>query len=310
MISHRGGTMVKINYVSKADYQKMILQKGKKFFLSDSSEFYQVGENSILKDYQYEKLPAINEFLLYILESWKKTLIEQSKIFHFDELLKPEELWLVNGLLKGVTMPKLPEDVVEFEDYIYSCSDNLELICKKFTTLNTIFEKGSKLNLVFLDTITKGNLKIQPSSSAIFLCDGEGIQAGRVFPFVSSSLLNLEENDTIIEKYVVRTDKGVYAKTNLNRLAILTYFIKLCTRYVCITDPYPGMNSNLACELNLKGIGLEKDEILAPFIRAIYEKREIPRIEEDRWADFGHAYKLIPMGYGEKPYNGYAFRRR
>ncbi len=302
--------MVKINYVTSKEYQKMILLKGTRIFNSDSSVFYQIGMHSILKDYQYDKLPADGPFLIQLLENWKEILIEQAKITDFDELLKAEELWLVDGYLKGITMPIIPKQMIDFEDYIKSCGTNMSSICEQFASLNSLFEKGSKLGLVFLDSSTKGNLKLNPSNSSVLFCDGEGIQTKRIFPFVATDFLNLDENRFIMKKYVKEGRGFVYASSNTNRLIILTYFIKLCTRYVWIVDNYPGFPPELALELVLKEIGLSQDEFLAPVFRTIYGRQEIPEIENDRWKEFGRAYTLVPAGYGNEKTGGYAFKRR
>lgn len=302
--------MVKMNYISSKDYQKMLLQKGKKIFSSDSSNFYQVGANSVLKDYQYGKLPASGAFLLQLLENWKNILIEQSKMTNFDELLKTEELWLVDGILKGITMPRISNGMVDFEDYITACGKNMSAICEQFASLSILFEVGTKLDLVFLDSTTKGNLKMNPNTSRILFCDGEGIQTKNIFPFMATDFLNLDENRFIMSKFLSGGRGQIYATPNMNRLILLTYFIKLCTRYVWITENYPGMRPEYACELVLNGIGLSKDEILAPILRSIYKPKEIPEIEKDRWKEFGRAYTLVPTGYGLEQSGGYAFKRR
>lgn len=302
--------MVKINYISSSDYRKTVLQKGKKLFSSDSSDFYQVGLNSILKDYQYNKMPADGKFLLHLLESWKEILIEQSKLTGFEELLKADELWLVDGYLKGIEMPMIPSNMVDFEDYITACKTNVREICEKFTLLNTLFEKGSDLGLVFLDSTTKGNLKMNPNTSGILFLDGEGIQTNQIFPFTATDFLNLDENRFIMHKYLEGSKDKVYASLNTNRLIILTYFIKLCTRYVWITEHYAGMPQKVSMELVLKEIGLANDEFLAPIIRSIYGSGDIPKIEDDRWKEFGRAYTLVPASYGNVKDGGYAFKRR
>lgn len=302
--------MIKINSISYRDYRKIVLKKGVKMFSSDSSDFYQVGINSILKDYQYEKLPADGEFLVQLLENWKEILIEQSKIVGFDELLKAEELWLVDGYLKGITMPILSPKMIDFEDYITACGTNLKEICEKFASLNTLFEKGTELGLVFLDSTTKGNLKMDPNTSRICFCDGEGIQTNQVFPFIATDFLNLDENRFIMGKFLKHGKGCFYASPNANRLILLTYFIKLCTRYVWITEYYPNFPPQIAMELVLNEIGLSKDEFLAPIISTIYRRGEIPQIDDDRWKEFGRAYTLVPTGYGNEKTGGYAFKRR
>ena len=302
--------MVKINYVSFSDYRKSVLQKGRKLFSSDSSDFYQVGLNSVLKDYQYHKLPADGDFLLHLLESWKEILIEQSKLTSFEELLKADELWLVDGYLKGIEMPMMPSNMIDFEDYITACKTNMREICEKFSLLNTLFEKGSNLGLVFLDSTTKGNLKMNPNTSSFLFLDGEGIQTKQIFPFTATDFLNLDENRFIMYKYLKEGKKSLYATLDTNRLIILTYFIKLCTRYVWITEHYSGMPPQIAMELVLKEIGLANDEFLAPIIRTIFRRGEIPKIESDRWQEFGRAYTLVPASYGGINEGGYAFKRR
>lgn len=302
--------MIKINCISSRDYRRVVLQKGRKLFSSDNSDFYQVGFNSLLKDYQYKKLPADGGFLLQLLENWKEILIEQSKISDFDELLKAEELWLVDGYLKGITMPIIPSNMIDFEDYITACGTNMGEICEKFASLNALFEKGSDLGLVFLDSTTKGNLKMNPNTSSILFCDGEGIQTNQVFPFTATDFLNLDENRFIMNKFLKSNRNGIYATSNTNRLIILTYFIKLCTRYVWITEHYPDLPQQIAMEFVLNEIGLAKDEFLAPIIRTIFGRGEIPKIESDRWQEFGRAYTLVPASYGEVKDGGYAFRRR
>ncbi len=302
--------MVKMNYISSRDYQRVILQKGIKMFSSSSSDFYQIGINSVLKDYQYGKLPADGEFLLQLLENWKEILIEQSKITGFEELLKAEELWLVDGYLKGITMPMIPSNMIDFEDYITACGTNIRGICEQFSILNSLFEKGTELGLVFLDSTTKGNLKMNPSTSSILFCDGEGIQTNQIFSFVATDFLNLDENLFIMNKFLKSDKKGAHATPNTNRLIILTYFIKLCTRYVWITEHYSGIPQQIAMELVLKEIGLSNDEFLAPIIRTIFGRGEIPKIEHSRWEEFGRAYTLVPASYGGVKDGGYAFKRR
>ncbi len=302
--------MVKINFVSSNIYQQMILQKGTKFCSSDSSDFYRVGINQVLKDYQYERMSIPGNFLLQILENWKVILTEQSKITDFDELLKMEELWLVDGFLKGITMPVIPPEMIDFEDYIKSFGTKMPLICESFSCLNSLFEKGSQLGLVFLDSTTKGNLKINPHTSRILFCDVEGIQTKKIFPFTATDFLNLNDNEFIMKKYLRCGIRGMYANPNTNRLILLTYFIKLCTRCVWITENYPGIPKKIAIELILQEIGLSKDEILSPIIQSIYSKKDIPRIEDDRWKEFGQAYTLVPTNYGAENAQGYAFKRR
>ena len=111
-------------------------------------------------------------------------------------------------------------------------------------------------------------------------------------------------------KYLKEGKKSLYATLDTNRLIILTYFIKLCTRYVWITEHYSGMPPQIAMELVLKEIGLANDEFLAPIIRTIFRRGEIPKIESDRWQEFGRAYTLVPASYGGIKDGGYAFKRR
>ncbi len=303
--------MVKIHYLTNQKYQRMLLQKGHQVFQSEGSIFYEMGfrREQLLKDYQYDALPYPKEALSAMMDIWQNTLEEEAKEKELPELIKPSDLWIVDGMLKGQTMPKLSSDWIDFEDFIFSRQGNLEEICQSFQPLSELFERGIRLNYVFLDAITKGNLKIHKQTKKICLIDGEGIQANFQFPFIASSLLNIDENQKMMDHYFVSTDAYMYAKPTLNRAAFWIYFIKLCTQYVCLTDVYPTLNSKETIEMILEHIGLREDTIVAPILRTLLEGEIEKSLSSQEWEEFAKTYQLVPKSYDSKGSVGYRFQK-
>lgn len=292
---------LKINYINESYYNKMILTKGVLIGKFDNSCIYDFGNNRVLKDYNYNNMPYADEERNFVLLLYQKVLCEISRITDFDELIKAEKLYIVNGMLKGQVMPKISNKYINIESYIDTCGNDISKICDCFLNLNKIFNKGNKYNLVFGDAITEGNIKFNVEEKRFKLLDGEGMQINKIFPLVVSDLLHLD-NPHMKNKYLKYRDipnLGTigYLTQDINTISILTLFIHLCTKYICLTSYYDNMTFEECGEFNLEILGLKDDDILAPIIRQIYKNGKVPEIENERWKLFGQTYQLVPQYY-------------
>lgn len=139
-----------------------------------------------------------------------------------DGLVTPFDYQVVNGQVKEIytKFVKYPDLFYDF----YSPPISFEKITKCLTNLNKTLRCAHQKGVVFLDFITKGNLKYNPETFEVYVLDYEDCQIGKYKAFAYSSVLRYS---SVIhnKKYLV---DNVFTKDTDLYLLVLTWF-RMCT---------------------------------------------------------------------------------
>ena len=248
--------------MQKDFFDQRILKDSKNIYNGNHSNVFELADGTILKLFNRNYLYNIFQGNAGVVNSYisvKEKKVELADTLDdFPEIIKPQIMEYDERGFIGYTMPKDTNENFE-KPFVSQSLTDLGVLANRLAALEQIFKRGHQRDIVFHDTLSKGNLHYNPLTRKITILDYDGLQINKLCSGEICDMLSERKNPIIntpnclhiMENYDCYFDKNIdiltlavefiYMATNIN-IALQDEkkdyeYIKFILNFVGIDDP-------------------------------------------------------------------------